>query len=101
MVDFWKEQATPEYDESFLLTPPSEEDQDDGEILDGEQDPMYEDAIRVVLEMGKSLHFDPAEALAPGLRPRSAYSRHDAARRHHRSAGRAASREKYSSARIG
>ncbi|HZS57245.1 MAG TPA: DNA translocase FtsK [Bryobacteraceae bacterium] len=54
VVDFWKEQATPEYDESFLLTPPSEEDEEDAEVFDGEQDPMYEDAIRVVLEMGKA-----------------------------------------------
>ncbi|MBV9498092.1 MAG: DNA translocase FtsK 4TM domain-containing protein [Acidobacteriaceae bacterium] len=54
VVDFWKEQATPEYDESFLLTPPSEEDLDDAETFDGEQDPMYEDAVRVVLEMGKA-----------------------------------------------
>ena len=26
VVDFWKEQATPEYDQSFLLAPPSEEE---------------------------------------------------------------------------
>jgi S-DNA-T family DNA segregation ATPase FtsK/SpoIIIE len=54
VVDFWKAQATPEYDESFLLTPPSEDDEQDLEPLDGEQDPMYEDAVRVVLEMGKA-----------------------------------------------
>ena len=54
VVDFWKEQATPEYDESFLLTPPSEEEGEDGEAFAGEQDPMYEDAVRVVLEMGKA-----------------------------------------------
>lgn len=54
VVDFWKEQAEPEYDESFLLTPPSEEDEDEAEVFDGEQDPMYEDALRVVLEMGKA-----------------------------------------------
>ena len=54
VVDFWKEQATPEYDESFLLTPPSEEDAEEAEAFDGEQDPMYEDAIRVVVEMGKA-----------------------------------------------
>ena len=54
VVDFWKEQATPEYDESFLLTPPSEEEGDDNEVFDGEQDPMYEDAVRVVLELGKA-----------------------------------------------
>lgn len=55
VVDFWKAQAEPEYDESFLLTPPSEEqDPDDGESFDGEQDPMYQDAVRVVLELGKA-----------------------------------------------
>ncbi|HEY7303544.1 MAG TPA: DNA translocase FtsK 4TM domain-containing protein [Bryobacteraceae bacterium] len=54
VVDFWKEQATPEYDETFLLTPPSEEEPEEGEAFDGEQDPMYEDAVRVVIEMGKA-----------------------------------------------
>jgi S-DNA-T family DNA segregation ATPase FtsK/SpoIIIE len=54
VVDFWKEQATPEYDESFLLTPPSEEDAEEAEAFEGEQDPMYEDAVRVVVEMGKA-----------------------------------------------
>jgi DNA segregation ATPase FtsK/SpoIIIE, S-DNA-T family len=54
LVEFWKEQATPEYDQSFLLTPPSEEDAGDEEEFDGEQDPMYQDAVRVVLEMGKA-----------------------------------------------
>jgi S-DNA-T family DNA segregation ATPase FtsK/SpoIIIE len=54
VVDFWKQQATPEYDESFLMTPPSEEDADDAEAFEGAQDPMYEDAVRVVVEMGKA-----------------------------------------------
>ncbi len=54
VVEFWKDQAEPEYDESFLLTPPSEEDEEDAEAFEGEQDPMYEDAVRVVLEMGKA-----------------------------------------------
>lgn len=54
VVDFWKDQATPEYDESFLLTPPSEEEFEDAEAFDGAQDPMYEDAVRVVLEQGKA-----------------------------------------------
>ncbi len=53
VVDFWKQQATPDYDESFLLAPPSE-DEEEAEVFDGEQDPMYEDAVRVVLEMGKA-----------------------------------------------
>jgi S-DNA-T family DNA segregation ATPase FtsK/SpoIIIE len=54
VVDFWKEQATPEYDQSFLLAPPCEEGEEDEEEFDGEQDPMYQDAVRVVLEMGKA-----------------------------------------------
>jgi S-DNA-T family DNA segregation ATPase FtsK/SpoIIIE len=55
VVDFWKGQAAPEYDQSFLIAPPS--DTDDGEPDEpaaGEQDPMYEDAVRIVLEMGKA-----------------------------------------------
>jgi S-DNA-T family DNA segregation ATPase FtsK/SpoIIIE len=57
VVDFWKNQATPEYDESFLMAPPSEEELEaagEDEAFDGEQDPMYEDAVRVVLEAGKA-----------------------------------------------
>ncbi|MBE7157443.1 MAG: DNA translocase FtsK 4TM domain-containing protein [Rhodospirillales bacterium] len=53
VVDFWKRQAEPEYDQSYLMTPPSE-DEDGAEVFDGEQDPMYADAVRVVLEMGKA-----------------------------------------------
>jgi len=55
VVDFWKEQATPEYDQSFLIAPPTD---DDEAGLEGEtaieQDPMYEDAVRLVLQMGKA-----------------------------------------------
>jgi S-DNA-T family DNA segregation ATPase FtsK/SpoIIIE len=57
VVDFWKDQAAPDYDRSYLLTPPSEEggdEEEDGETFDGEQDPKYEDAVRVVLEAGKA-----------------------------------------------
>jgi DNA segregation ATPase FtsK/SpoIIIE, S-DNA-T family len=55
VVDFWKEQASPEYDETFLQAPPSDDGEgDDSEALDGEQDAMYEDAVRIVLEMGKA-----------------------------------------------
>jgi S-DNA-T family DNA segregation ATPase FtsK/SpoIIIE len=53
VVDFWKEQAVPEYDQTFLAAPP-EEGEGDAEEIDGEQDPMYEDAVRIVLEMGKA-----------------------------------------------
>jgi S-DNA-T family DNA segregation ATPase FtsK/SpoIIIE len=55
VVEFWKEQAKPEYDQSYLLAPPeSDGEPDTNEPAPGEQDPMYEDAIRVVLEMGKA-----------------------------------------------
>jgi DNA segregation ATPase FtsK/SpoIIIE, S-DNA-T family len=54
-VDFWKEQATPEYDQSFLIAPPSDEDEAAAEeVANAEQDPMYEEAVRVVLQMGKA-----------------------------------------------
>jgi S-DNA-T family DNA segregation ATPase FtsK/SpoIIIE len=56
VVDFWKAQATPEYDQSLLLAPPADDDEavDDTGEESGEQDAMYEEALRVVLEMGKA-----------------------------------------------
>jgi S-DNA-T family DNA segregation ATPase FtsK/SpoIIIE len=57
VVEFWKQQATPEYDETFLMAPPSEEadaEAEEAEEFDGRQDPMYEEALRVVLEQGKA-----------------------------------------------
>jgi S-DNA-T family DNA segregation ATPase FtsK/SpoIIIE len=56
VVDFWKAQATPEYDQSLLLAPPADDDEavDETGEESGEQDAMYEEALRVVLEMGKA-----------------------------------------------
>ena len=54
VVEFWKRQARPEYDQTFLLAPPTEEDEAEPDGLEGDQDPMYQDAVRVVLEMGKA-----------------------------------------------
>jgi len=54
VVDFWKEQATPEYDQSFLVAPPSLDEPETEEVPAGSQDPLYEDAVRIVLEMGKA-----------------------------------------------
>jgi S-DNA-T family DNA segregation ATPase FtsK/SpoIIIE len=55
VVDFWKRQASPEYDQSFLIAPPIEDEAaPEGEIGAEEQDPMYEDAVRLVLQMGKA-----------------------------------------------
>jgi DNA segregation ATPase FtsK/SpoIIIE, S-DNA-T family len=54
VVDFWKAQAKPEYDQSYLIAPPSEDGEADSDEPMGEQDPMYEEALRVVMEAGKA-----------------------------------------------
>ncbi len=55
VVDFWKEQAKPEYDQSFLIAPPSDDDEAPSEeSVSADQDPMYEEAVRLVLQMGKA-----------------------------------------------
>jgi S-DNA-T family DNA segregation ATPase FtsK/SpoIIIE len=56
VVEFWKRQAKPEYDQSFLIAPPNEEEDSvtDAEPGSEEQDPMYEEAVRLVLQMGKA-----------------------------------------------
>jgi S-DNA-T family DNA segregation ATPase FtsK/SpoIIIE len=54
VVEFWKQQAEPDYDKSFLLAPPSEEDDGGNEELDGPEDPLYQEAVRVVCELGKA-----------------------------------------------
>ncbi len=54
VVEFWKEQAQPDYDQSYLIAPPSDDDEDEGEEFDGPEDPMYREAVRVVCEMGKA-----------------------------------------------
>jgi len=54
VVEFWKRQAAPEYDKTFLLAPPSDDEDTDNQDFDGDQDPMYQEAVRVVLDMGKA-----------------------------------------------
>lgn len=58
VVEHWRDQALPDYDESYLKPPPSDDDDPEtgsGEDEDGgAQDAMYQDAVRVVLEMGKA-----------------------------------------------
>jgi S-DNA-T family DNA segregation ATPase FtsK/SpoIIIE len=55
VVKFWKDQARPDYDQSFLLAPPAEDEAaSEEEEFEGDQDPMYQDAVRCVLEMGKA-----------------------------------------------
>jgi DNA segregation ATPase FtsK/SpoIIIE, S-DNA-T family len=55
VVDFWKDQARPDYDQSFLIAPPAEDAAEaEGGEFEGGDDPAYTDAVRVVLEMGKA-----------------------------------------------
>jgi DNA segregation ATPase FtsK/SpoIIIE, S-DNA-T family len=56
VVQNWKAQAQPDYDQSFLMAPPNEEtDEDESDAaLTGEQDPRYQDAVRAVCELGKA-----------------------------------------------
>jgi S-DNA-T family DNA segregation ATPase FtsK/SpoIIIE len=55
VVDFWKRQAQPDYDQTFLMAPPSdEEDGETSDDLDAAADAAYQDAVRVVCEVGKA-----------------------------------------------
>jgi S-DNA-T family DNA segregation ATPase FtsK/SpoIIIE len=54
VVDFWKDQATADYDGTYLVAPPSEDEEGSLDDFGDEKDPLYEDAVRVVLEMGKA-----------------------------------------------
>jgi len=60
VVEFWKAQATAEYQSHFLEAPKEIQDPsigtNDGGPVDGEaeDDPMYADAVRLVVEFGKA-----------------------------------------------
>jgi S-DNA-T family DNA segregation ATPase FtsK/SpoIIIE len=52
VVEFWKRQAAPDYDQSFLIPPLSDEEETGEE--EGPEDAMYQEAVRVVCEIGKA-----------------------------------------------
>jgi len=59
VVEFWKSQGAAEYEAKFLEAPKEEREAGaaggaDGEINGDENDPMFEDAVRLVLEFGKA-----------------------------------------------
>src|SRR3981081_3466504 len=59
VVEFWRQQGTAEYQEHFLQAPKDESGNaeaggHDGDDDGAEDDPMYEDAVRLVLEFGKA-----------------------------------------------
>ena len=89
VVDFWKAQAKPEYDQSYLIAPPSDEGDADARRCDpwrSGPDVRRSDARRARNGQGVDIHV--AAAAAARLWPRGAHSGHDASRRHHRSARR-------------
>jgi len=55
VVDFWKQQAEAEYVEDFLESPKDERTGVEGASEDAnEDDPMFDDAVRLVFEFGKA-----------------------------------------------
>jgi DNA segregation ATPase FtsK/SpoIIIE, S-DNA-T family len=61
VVEFWKSQATAEYQQAFLEAPKEEREAgsggsggESGEAGEGEDDPMYGDAVKLVIEFGKA-----------------------------------------------
>jgi S-DNA-T family DNA segregation ATPase FtsK/SpoIIIE len=58
VVEFWREQGTAEYQQAFLEPPREEREAGEPGSLDGdsegENDPLFEDAVRLVLEFGKA-----------------------------------------------
>jgi S-DNA-T family DNA segregation ATPase FtsK/SpoIIIE len=59
VVEFWKSQAGAQYQEHFLEVPKEEREataggEDSGEISEDDNDPLYNDAVRLVVEFGKA-----------------------------------------------
>jgi S-DNA-T family DNA segregation ATPase FtsK/SpoIIIE len=58
VVEFWKSQGLAEYEEKFLQAPKDERAPSEGgpvgEEGEAENDPLYNDAVRLVLEFGKA-----------------------------------------------
>ncbi len=54
VVKFWKEQGEAEYVHGFLESPKDERPNAEGAELEGDDDPMFDDAVRLVFEFGKA-----------------------------------------------
>jgi DNA segregation ATPase FtsK/SpoIIIE, S-DNA-T family len=58
VVEFWRAQGTAEYEEKFLQAPKDEHSSGEpgaaGEVGEEENDPLYNDAVRLVVEFGKA-----------------------------------------------
>ena len=58
VVEFWRTQGTAQYEQSFLEAPKEEREATTGDAeggaADDEHDPLFEDAVRLVVEFGKA-----------------------------------------------
>ncbi len=55
VVEFWRAQSKPTYEHQFLAPPAAEDEEEEGgEEFEGGDDPLYEEAVRLVVEMGKA-----------------------------------------------
>jgi S-DNA-T family DNA segregation ATPase FtsK/SpoIIIE len=59
VVEFWKSQGQAQYQEKFLEAPKEERaamagGEDSGEVGEGDNDPLFNDAVRLVVEFGKA-----------------------------------------------
>jgi DNA segregation ATPase FtsK/SpoIIIE, S-DNA-T family len=58
VVEFWRAQGTAEYKEEFLQAPKDEREPGEpgaaGEIDEADNDPLFNDAVRLVIEFGKA-----------------------------------------------
>ncbi len=60
VVEFWKQQGTAEYQQQFLEVPKDERETSagggagEGSNSGGEDDPLYQDAVKLVVEFGKA-----------------------------------------------
>jgi S-DNA-T family DNA segregation ATPase FtsK/SpoIIIE len=53
-VDAWKEQGEPDYETAFLAPPAAENEEGEADDDEGFDDPAYQEALRIVLDMGKA-----------------------------------------------
>src|SRR2546429_7567942 len=57
VVEFWKSQASAEYEQKFLEPPKEEREAGEAgadETGEGDNDPLFNDAVRLVVEFGKA-----------------------------------------------
>ncbi|MEO8726349.1 MAG: DNA translocase FtsK, partial [Acidobacteriaceae bacterium] len=55
VVGFWKTQGQAQYDTKFLVAPKDDAEKDDAaEDVESDNDPMFNDAVKLVIEFGKA-----------------------------------------------